>query len=72
MRAFGVQKNERVGRLVEGIKLLREIWSDEELHHHGKFYQLDGYRIVPKPAQKPSSDLDCGDVPTAASLETRG
>lgn len=53
MRAFGVQKNERVGRLVEGIKLLREIWGDEELHHEGKFYHLEGYRIVPKPAQKP-------------------
>jgi alkanesulfonate monooxygenase SsuD/methylene tetrahydromethanopterin reductase-like flavin-dependent oxidoreductase (luciferase family) len=53
MRAFGVQKNERVGRLVEGIKLLREIWSDEELNHHGKFYNLEGFRIVPKPAQKP-------------------
>lgn len=53
MRAFGVQKNERVGRLVEGIKLLREIWSDAELHHQGKFYNLEGYRIVPKPEQKP-------------------
>jgi len=53
MRAFGVQQNERVGRLVEGIKLLREIWSDEELHHQGKFYKLEGYRIVPKPVQKP-------------------
>jgi alkanesulfonate monooxygenase SsuD/methylene tetrahydromethanopterin reductase-like flavin-dependent oxidoreductase (luciferase family) len=53
MRAFGVQKNERVGRLVEGVKLLRQIWSEEDLHHQGKFYQLEGYRIVPKPAQKP-------------------
>jgi alkanesulfonate monooxygenase SsuD/methylene tetrahydromethanopterin reductase-like flavin-dependent oxidoreductase (luciferase family) len=53
MRAFAVQKNERVGRLVEGIKLLRKIWSDEELHHQGKFYRLEGYRILPKPAQKP-------------------
>jgi alkanesulfonate monooxygenase SsuD/methylene tetrahydromethanopterin reductase-like flavin-dependent oxidoreductase (luciferase family) len=53
MRAFGVQKSERVGRLTEGIKLLREIWDEKELHHQGKFYKLDGYRIVPKPMQKP-------------------
>src|ERR1051325_9594553 len=53
MRAFGVQKNERVGRLTEGITLLRQIWSDEELYHEGKFYRLQGYRIVPKPVQKP-------------------
>src|ERR1044071_606040 len=53
MRAFGVQKNERIGRLTEGITLLRKIWSDEELSHAGKFYRLEGYRIVPKPVQKP-------------------
>ncbi len=53
MRAFGIQRTERVGRLTEGIKLLRELWSDEEVHHQGKFYKLEGYRIVPKPAQKP-------------------
>ena len=53
MRAFGVRKDERVGRLTEGIKLLRKIWSDEEVNHRGKYYTLEGYRIVPKPAQKP-------------------
>jgi len=53
MRAFGVQRSERVGRLTEGIKLLRQIWSETEVHHQGKFYELEGYHIVPKPAQKP-------------------
>ena len=53
LRAFGVQKNERIGRMTEGIKLLRQIWSDNEVRHDGKFYTLDGYRIVPKPLQKP-------------------
>jgi alkanesulfonate monooxygenase SsuD/methylene tetrahydromethanopterin reductase-like flavin-dependent oxidoreductase (luciferase family) len=53
LKAFGVQRGERVGRLAEGINLLREIWSDNEVHHDGKFYRLDGYKIVPKPVQKP-------------------
>jgi alkanesulfonate monooxygenase SsuD/methylene tetrahydromethanopterin reductase-like flavin-dependent oxidoreductase (luciferase family) len=53
MRAFGVKKEERVGRLTEGIKLIRHIWGDEEVHHQGKYYRLEGYRIVPKPVQKP-------------------
>src|ERR1051325_7326616 len=53
LRAFGVQKNERIGRMTEGIKLLRQIWSDNEVDHSGKFYRLEGFRIVPKPAQKP-------------------
>jgi alkanesulfonate monooxygenase SsuD/methylene tetrahydromethanopterin reductase-like flavin-dependent oxidoreductase (luciferase family) len=53
MRAFGIQRSERVGRLTEGIKLIREIWSNEEVNHEGKYYKLQGYSIVPKPAQNP-------------------
>jgi alkanesulfonate monooxygenase SsuD/methylene tetrahydromethanopterin reductase-like flavin-dependent oxidoreductase (luciferase family) len=53
LRAFGARKDERVGRLTEGITLLRQIWSDDEVSHAGKYYKLEGYRIVPKPVQKP-------------------
>lgn len=53
LRAFGVKREERVGRMKEGIELLRQIWSDEEVAHRGKYYTLEGYNIVPKPAQKP-------------------
>jgi alkanesulfonate monooxygenase SsuD/methylene tetrahydromethanopterin reductase-like flavin-dependent oxidoreductase (luciferase family) len=53
MKAFGIQKSERVARLTEGIELIRKIWGDDEVHHHGKYYKLDGYRIVPKPVQSP-------------------
>jgi len=53
LRAFGVKREERVGRMKEGIELLRAIWSDEEVHHRGKYYTLEDYNIVPKPAQKP-------------------
>lgn len=52
LRAFGVKKEERVGRLTEGIKLLRALWSDEKVNHRGKYYTLEGYRIVPRPIQK--------------------
>jgi alkanesulfonate monooxygenase SsuD/methylene tetrahydromethanopterin reductase-like flavin-dependent oxidoreductase (luciferase family) len=53
LRAFGVKREERVGRMKEGIELLRRIWSDEEVVHRGKYYTLEGYNIVPKPVQKP-------------------
>lgn len=53
LRAFGVKKEERVGRLTEGIKLLRALWSDEEVNHRGKYYTLEGYRIAPRPIQQP-------------------
>ena len=53
LRAFGVKREERVGRMKEGIELLRQIWSDKEVVHKGKYYTLEGYNIVPKPVQKP-------------------
>jgi len=53
LRAFGVKKEERVGRMREGIELLRQIWRDENTSFRGKFYTLEHYNIVPKPVQKP-------------------
>lgn len=53
LRAFGVRKNERVERLEEGIRILRELWGDGEVNYKGKFYTLEGYNVLPKPVQKP-------------------
>jgi alkanesulfonate monooxygenase SsuD/methylene tetrahydromethanopterin reductase-like flavin-dependent oxidoreductase (luciferase family) len=53
LRAFGIKKAERVGRMREGIELLRKIWGDQEFTHRGKYYTLENYNIVPKPVQKP-------------------
>lgn len=52
-RAFGSRREERAPRLVEGIRFLREIWSGEEVKYQGRFYDLKGYKIEPKPLQKP-------------------
>jgi alkanesulfonate monooxygenase SsuD/methylene tetrahydromethanopterin reductase-like flavin-dependent oxidoreductase (luciferase family) len=53
LRAFGIKKAERVGRMREGIELLRKIWGDGEFTHRGNYYTLENYDIVPKPVQKP-------------------
>ena len=53
LRAFGVKREERVGRMKEGIELLRKIWGDNEFSHRGKYYTLENYNIMPKPIQKP-------------------
>lgn len=53
LRAFGVRRDERVGRMREGIELLRQIWADGNVVHEGKYYSLKDYNIVPKPVQQP-------------------
>jgi alkanesulfonate monooxygenase SsuD/methylene tetrahydromethanopterin reductase-like flavin-dependent oxidoreductase (luciferase family) len=52
LSAFGVKREDRVGRMKEGIELLREIWRDDEVVHRGRYYTLERYNIVPKPVQK--------------------
>lgn len=53
LRAFGAKRSERVARLEEGIALLRKLWAEEEVDFAGRFYTLKGYRIQPKPLQRP-------------------
>lgn len=53
LRAFAIKREERVGRMLEGIELLRQIWSDAEVQYRGKYYDLEGYNILPKPVQMP-------------------
>lgn len=53
LRAFGIASKERVPRLREGIQLLRKLWAEQEIHHRGRFYTLQGYHITPKPLQNP-------------------
>lgn len=52
LKAFGVRRQERVPRLLEGIQLLKKMWSGAEVSHSGRFYTLDGQKIEPKPFQQ--------------------
>ena len=49
--AFGVDPAKRVGRLEELIPLLRRLWTEDVVSHHGEHYTFENVRIEPKPAQ---------------------
>ena len=51
--AMGIQSNERVARLEEGIVILRKLFSDTKASHKGRFYQFEGVNIQPHPIQNP-------------------
>jgi alkanesulfonate monooxygenase SsuD/methylene tetrahydromethanopterin reductase-like flavin-dependent oxidoreductase (luciferase family) len=55
--AFGVQREERVGRFVEGLQVINRLWSEEEVTHHGRFFHFTKARMVLKPVQKPRPPL---------------
>jgi alkanesulfonate monooxygenase SsuD/methylene tetrahydromethanopterin reductase-like flavin-dependent oxidoreductase (luciferase family) len=51
LAAMGVASKERIGRLEEGIALLRAFWSGP-VTHHGKYYHFDNVDLLPKPDRR--------------------
>jgi probable F420-dependent oxidoreductase len=51
--AFGVSLKERGGRLEESARLLHRLWTEENVTHRGKYYQLDNATVAPRPLQRP-------------------
>jgi alkanesulfonate monooxygenase SsuD/methylene tetrahydromethanopterin reductase-like flavin-dependent oxidoreductase (luciferase family) len=48
-----VAPKERVGRLVEGLEVIKQLWSGEEVTHHGRFFHLTRARMMLRPVQRP-------------------
>jgi alkanesulfonate monooxygenase SsuD/methylene tetrahydromethanopterin reductase-like flavin-dependent oxidoreductase (luciferase family) len=52
-RVMGIKDTERVGRLEEGITILRKFFHQENVSHKGRFYEFEGVTIQPRPVQNP-------------------
>jgi alkanesulfonate monooxygenase SsuD/methylene tetrahydromethanopterin reductase-like flavin-dependent oxidoreductase (luciferase family) len=50
---MGIQSGERIGRLEEGIVILRKLFHEKNASHHGRFYRFDGVTLEPSPVQNP-------------------
>lgn len=51
--AFGVQGKERVARFLECLQVIKRLWTEDEVTHHGRFFRLTRARMALKPVQKP-------------------
>jgi alkanesulfonate monooxygenase SsuD/methylene tetrahydromethanopterin reductase-like flavin-dependent oxidoreductase (luciferase family) len=51
--AFGVRRGQRVARLVESLDVIKRLWTEEEVTHRGRFFQLTRARMLLKPVQTP-------------------
>ncbi len=58
--ATGGRKQERGGRTDEAIGLLRRLWTEDHVTHHGKYYHLTDVSIRPRPRFKPYPPLWIG------------
>src|SRR6266436_3996975 len=50
---MNVNASERVGRLEEGIVILRKLFAEKNVAHAGRFYRFEGVTVEPKPVQQP-------------------
>jgi alkanesulfonate monooxygenase SsuD/methylene tetrahydromethanopterin reductase-like flavin-dependent oxidoreductase (luciferase family) len=51
LAATGVASKERIGRVEEGIEVLRRLWTEDDVTFEGRYYQLPGVTLAPKPIQ---------------------
>jgi len=50
---MSIPSAERVGRLEEGIAVLRKLFGGKNVSHQGRFYTFDGVTLEPRPVQQP-------------------
>src|SRR5262249_23754442 len=48
--ACGIRPEERAARMEEGVEVLRKLWTETNVTHHGRFYNFDDVTIEPRPA----------------------
>jgi alkanesulfonate monooxygenase SsuD/methylene tetrahydromethanopterin reductase-like flavin-dependent oxidoreductase (luciferase family) len=59
--AFGVEKATFISYFTEGLELMKAAWSDEPtVTFHGRFRDVEGLPIQPKPIQRPHPPLWVG------------
>jgi probable F420-dependent oxidoreductase len=51
--AFGISSDGLVTRFTEGLRLVKALWTEPEVTFDGRFWQLNGATMEPKPVQKP-------------------
>jgi alkanesulfonate monooxygenase SsuD/methylene tetrahydromethanopterin reductase-like flavin-dependent oxidoreductase (luciferase family) len=47
--SFGIDMDDRLGRFVEGIQLLRKLWTEDNVSYSGEYFSVEDVTIDPKP-----------------------
>ena len=66
--AFGFKTGMRAAHLVEGIGVLRALWTEEKASYSGSLHNFEGAYLQPKPVQKPHPPIWIG-ARTPVALE---
>src|SRR5690606_22753154 len=47
-RAFGVDRRARAGLFDEALTLIRRLWTEDDVHHDGEHFRVEGVTLRPK------------------------
>jgi probable F420-dependent oxidoreductase len=64
--AFGLDSDRLVARFTEGLKLMKELWTQSPVTFHGEFWQVENGSMEPKPLQQPYPPIWFGGSAPAA------
>lgn len=53
LNAFNLSKLQRFNRFVEGIEIIKRLWTEDHVTYEGKEFQIKDVTVDPKPLQKP-------------------
>ena len=70
LQAVGVNRKERAARADEAIRLMRRLWTEENVTFEGKFYSVQDVTIMPRPWQKNGLPIWIGGRSQAAMRRT--
>jgi alkanesulfonate monooxygenase SsuD/methylene tetrahydromethanopterin reductase-like flavin-dependent oxidoreductase (luciferase family) len=52
-QAFGLQVADRVPRMLEGLRLIKRLWTEDNVTHQGRYFNLRDATSTIRPVQKP-------------------
>ena len=63
---FQISRQERLGRTLETIEILKRAWSGEPFSFEGKYFRFHDAHILPRPASRPHPELLWGGMNAVA------
>src|SRR5512145_2173347 len=70
-KAVEVPYEHRGSRAVEQVQLMKRLWTEDNVTHHGKFFNVDNLTVDPRPVQKPHPPIWTGGSAEAALKRPR-
>jgi probable F420-dependent oxidoreductase len=58
--ANGIDVRQRASRTDEGLELLKRLWTEANVTHHGRHYQVTEVTLTPRPLQQPHPPIWVG------------